>query len=203
MGYTTGEEFHLPSKNYLISDIINLLQKFVKCNIMKILTKSVKIYRVIYMDDMTNSKNIKIEYLSQCIEDTYLLAEKLAEKLKGGEVILLNGDLGAGKTTFTKGLAKFLGVEDIVTSPTFTFMKEYEGRLRLYHFDMYRAQDEDELYELGLNDYLDAGGVCVIEWNKFEDVKDPIVIDIQTLSEDMRLFTISGADLDICELSRD
>ena len=94
--------------------------------------------------------------------------------------------MGAGKTTFTKGLALALGVQDTVTSPTFTFMKSYEGRLTLYHFDMYRAENEDELYELGLADYLDMDGVCVIEWNKFENIKNSIVINIKAIDEHTR-----------------
>lgn len=132
------------------------------------------------------------KYISKSVEDTYALARKIAERLKGGEVILLNGNLGAGKTTFTKGLAKALGIDEVVTSPTFTFMKEYKGRLSLYHFDMYRAEDEDELYELGLSDYLYADGVCVIEWNKFESVPNPIVIDVKTTGEEEREFDVRG-----------
>lgn len=135
------------------------------------------------------------KYISKSVEDTYALARKIAERLKGGEVILLNGDLGAGKTTFTKGLAKALGIDEVVTSPTFTFMKEYKGRLSLYHFDMYRAEDEDELYELGLSDYLYADGVCVIEWNKFESVPNPIVIDVKTTGEEEREFDVRGINL--------
>ncbi len=126
-----------------------------------------------------------MEYLVNSVEETYEVAHKIADSLKGGEIILLNGNLGAGKTTFTKGLAKALGVKDTVTSPTFTFMKEYnEGRIPLYHFDMYRVESEEELYELGLNDYLYMQGVCVIEWNKFENIKNPIVIDI-TVNDDL------------------
>lgn len=134
-------------------------------------------------------------FISKNVEDTYELANKIASKLYGGDIILLNGDLGAGKTTFTKGLAKALGVEEVVTSPTFTFMKEYHGRIPLYHFDMYRVEDEDELYELGLNEYLYMQGVCVIEWNKFEDIKNPIVINIKTMNDDKRYFEISGIEL--------
>lgn len=136
------------------------------------------------------------KYISKSVEDTYALAEKLAKRLKGGEVILLNGNLGAGKTTFTKGLAKALGVEEVVTSPTFTFMKEYKGRLSLYHFDMYRVEDEDELYELGLSDYLYMDGVCVIEWNKFESVPSPIVIDVKAIENDEREFVVEGINLE-------
>ncbi len=135
------------------------------------------------------------KYISKSVEDTYALARKIAERLKGGEVILLNGNLGAGKTTFTKGLAKALGIDEVVTSPTFTFLKEYKGRLSLYHFDMYRAEDEDELYELGLSDYLYADGVCVIEWNKFESVPNPIVIDVKTTGEEEREFDVRGINL--------
>lgn len=132
------------------------------------------------------------KYVSHCVEDTYRLAKTIADKLKGGEVILLNGNLGAGKTTFTKGIAKALGIDEVVTSPTFTFMKEYSGRLNLYHFDMYRAEDEDELYELGLSEYLyDSSGVCVIEWNKFCNLSSYISIDVKTLEEDTREFEIS------------
>ena len=126
-----------------------------------------------------------MEYIVKSVEETYALAKKIADNLKGGEIILLNGDLGAGKTTFTKGLAKALGINDVVTSPTFTFMKQYlSGRIPLYHFDMYRVEEEDELYELGLSEYLYLNGVCVIEWNKFENIENPIVINI-TVNEDL------------------
>lgn len=137
-----------------------------------------------------------IKFTAKNIEDTDALAARIAEKLKGGEVILLNGNLGAGKTTFTKGLAKALGVDEVVTSPTFTFMKEYHGRLDLYHFDMYRVEDEDELYELGLNEYLYMRGVCVIEWNKFKDIKNYIRIDIHVCDDgETREFLIDNIDL--------
>ena len=148
------------------------------------------------MDKMTSASNKRYEYFSKSVEDTFALAKRVAAKLVGGEAILLSGNLGAGKTTFTKGLAKALGVDDVVTSPTFTFMKEYKGRLDLYHFDMYRVSDEDELYELGLNDYLYKDGVCVIEWNKFEDIENPIIIDICYVGDNVRKFEISGIDLD-------
>ena len=133
-----------------------------------------------------------MEYIVHSVEETHNVAKQVAEKLKGKEIILLNGDLGAGKTTFTKGIAKALGITDVVTSPTFTFMKEYNGRLNLYHFDMYRVEEADELYELGLNDYLNMeGGVCVIEWNKFEGIKNPIIIDIEVIDDNTRKITIN------------
>lgn len=97
--------------------------------------------------------------------DTKKFAEELAETLSPGDVIALIGDLGTGKTTLTKYLAKALGVTETVTSPTFNIVKEYRsGRLPLFHFDVYRIEDPDEMYEIGFEEYLYAGGVCVIEW---------------------------------------
>ncbi|MEG1608463.1 MAG: tRNA (adenosine(37)-N6)-threonylcarbamoyltransferase complex ATPase subunit type 1 TsaE [Clostridia bacterium] len=127
-----------------------------------------------------------MKYIVKSIKETYAIAKKLAKTLNGGENIILNGELGAGKTTFTKGLAEALGVKDVVTSPTFTFMKSYKGKFDLFHFDMYRVENEDELFELGLSDYLTAGGICVIEWNKFEVVPNKIVINIVTIDENSR-----------------
>lgn len=131
-------------------------------------------------------------YLSKSIEDTYVLAEKIAKQLTGGEIVLLNGELGAGKTTFTKGLAKALGVTESVVSPTFMIMCEYVGRLPLYHFDMYRIEEEDELEELGLTDYLYENGVCVIEWNKFTHLpKDKLLtINISSIDETTRRYEV-------------
>lgn len=90
---------------------------------------------------------------------------ELGQNAKPGTVIALTGDLGAGKTTLTKSIAKGLGIEDVITSPTFTIVKEYEtGRLPLYHFDVYRIGDIDEMYELGYEEYFFGQGVCVVEW---------------------------------------
>ena len=88
----------------------------------------------------------------------------LGELLEKNDVITLNGDLGAGKTTITKSAAKALMIEEPVTSPTFTIVCEYSGRLPLYHFDAYRITDEEEMYFIGFDEYLTAGGVCIIEW---------------------------------------
>ena len=130
-------------------------------------------------------------YRSNSAKETENIAKAFAKTLKCGDVVCLNGDLGAGKTTFTKGIAKALGITDVVTSPTFTFMKEYEGRINLYHFDMYRVEEADELYELGLNEYLgDKTGVCVIEWNKFENIKNPIIINIEVIDDTSRKIEI-------------
>ncbi len=135
-----------------------------------------------------------MEYFSYSVEDTQRLAMELAKDIKGGEIILLEGDLGTGKTTFTKAFAKALGVTANVTSPTFTFMKEYFGKFPIYHFDMYRVSDEDELYELGLNEYLESkDGVCVIEWNKFRNISKPIIsLKIERINENARKITVSG-----------
>lgn len=97
---------------------------------------------------------------------------ELGQTAKPGTVIALTGDLGAGKTTLTKSIAKGLGIDDVITSPTFTIVKEYySGRLPLYHFDVYRIGDVDEMYELGYEDYFFGEGVCVVEWaDLIEDI---------------------------------
>lgn len=137
-----------------------------------------------------------MEFTCNSVSDTYAVASRLARRLNGGEIILLSGDLGAGKTTFTKGLAKALGISEVVTSPTFTFMKSYTGRLTLYHYDMYRVTDSSELYELGLEEYLGAaGGVCVIEWNKFENLKNTINVTIVGAGDSPRRIDVEGIDL--------
>jgi tRNA threonylcarbamoyladenosine biosynthesis protein TsaE len=102
------------------------------------------------------------EYISSSTEETMSLSEKLAGYLQPGDVLTLEGDLGAGKTTFTKGLAKGLGIEKMVNSPTFTIIKEYYGRLPLYHMDVYRVTDEYE--DLGFDEYFEGEGVTVVEW---------------------------------------
>lgn len=98
-------------------------------------------------------------------EETFALGEKMACQSKAGDVMLLNGDLGVGKTVFTKGFAHGLGIGEPVSSPTFTIMQIYEeGRLPLYHFDVYRIADPEEMDEIGYEDYFYGGGVCLIEW---------------------------------------
>lgn len=97
--------------------------------------------------------------------ETYEFGKELADKLQPGTVIAMVGDLGTGKTTLTKAIAQGLGIEDVITSPTFTIVKEYEdGRLPLYHFDVYRIGDIDEMYELGYEEYFYGQGVSVVEW---------------------------------------
>lgn len=135
-----------------------------------------------------------ITFTSKSVEDTYAFALEFADMLYGGETILLNGDLGAGKTTFTKGLAKALGVTEEVTSPTFTIMNVYtSGRLKLNHLDMYRVENEDELYELGVSESVgEQDAVTVIEWNKLSDISGKIFnVDVKTLGDTEREFFVT------------
>ena len=98
-------------------------------------------------------------------EETKKFGGKLCEKLTAGSIVALTGDLGTGKTTLTKAIAAGLGVTDVITSPTFNIVKQYDsGRLPLYHFDVYRIGDVDEMYEIGYEEYFFGDGVCVIEW---------------------------------------
>ncbi|MBO4627183.1 MAG: tRNA (adenosine(37)-N6)-threonylcarbamoyltransferase complex ATPase subunit type 1 TsaE [Lachnospiraceae bacterium] len=98
-------------------------------------------------------------------EDTFKYGQLLGAKVPAGSVVCLNGDLGVGKTVFAKGVAKGLGVTEPVSSPTFTIVQEYrEGRIPLYHFDVYRIEDPDEMYEIGYEEYFYGDGVCLIEW---------------------------------------
>ncbi|MFI3229738.1 MAG: tRNA (adenosine(37)-N6)-threonylcarbamoyltransferase complex ATPase subunit type 1 TsaE [Bacillota bacterium] len=137
-----------------------------------------------------------MDHFSDGIECTFKIAAELASTLKGGEVILLNGDLGAGKTTFTKGLAKALGIARNVSSPTFTIIKEYGGgRLFLYHIDMYRIEDCTELEELGIEDVFRNDAVTVIEWNKLDKIDGNIInINIEKVSDNSRIYHINESN---------
>lgn len=137
--------------------------------------------------------NAECVFVTHSLEETERLATDFCGTLKGGEVILLNGQLGAGKTTFCKGIAKAMGIEDTVTSPTFTIMREYDGKYHLCHFDMYRIESSDELVELGFDDLLyDKNNVCIIEWNKFVDLQEVITVDIEYIDEKSRRFYFKG-----------
>lgn len=104
-------------------------------------------------------------------EQTKDIGYKLGQLVTPKSVICLIGDLGAGKTTMTQSLAKALEVDDYITSPTFTIVNEYEGRIPLYHFDVYRIRSSDEMYDIGFDEYIDGDGVCIIEWaNLIEDI---------------------------------
>ncbi len=146
----------------------------------------------------------KISFASKSADETFEYAKKLAEKLPGGSVILLSGDLGVGKTVFAKGFAKGLGIDAPVTSPTFTIMQVYDsGRLPLYHFDVYRIEDEEEMVEVGFEDYIYGDGISLIEWpEKIEGLipKDAIKVTISkdlTKGFDYRNIEVTGNELDL------
>ena len=118
-------------------------------------------------------------YESFSYEDTQKIASEIANTLKGDEFIAMYGDLGAGKTAFVQGLAKALGITAHITSPTFTIVNEYEGRVPLYHFDVYRISDPDEMYEIGYEEYVDGDGICIVEWAELiEDLFPPVYYKI-------------------------
>ena len=130
-------------------------------------------------------------------DETQALGIKLAKRLQPGDVIAYFGDLGAGKTALTRGIAQGLGITDIVTSPTYTIVNEYlTGRLPLFHFDMYRLGSSDELFDIGWEDYLARGGVCAVEWS--ENVEDAlqgaisVTIEKDPFEADTRRITIEG-----------
>ncbi len=107
--------------------------------------------------------NIRI-YETNTQQETEAIGKEIGEKVEAGTFYALNGDLGVGKTVFTKGFAKGLAIAEHITSPTFTLMNIYEGRLPLYHFDLYRLTYEEELYDIGYEDYFFGQGVCLVEW---------------------------------------
>ena len=109
---------------------------------------------------------------SRSPKETELIGEEIGKNAKAGDIYCINGGLGVGKTYLSKGIAKGLGVKDVITSPTFTIVNEYEGRLPLYHFDVYRLEGEDDLYAIGADEYFFSGGVCIIEWAEL--VRDAI-----------------------------
>lgn len=139
-----------------------------------------------------------MEFVTECEQETEALGERLAGRLEPGAVVAFTGDLGAGKTAFTRGLARGLGISGRVTSPTFTVVNEYEGgRLPLFHFDMYRLGSSGELFDIGWEDYLARGGVCAVEWS--ENVSDALEEDAISVeicrgeSDNQRIITIEGA----------
>jgi len=118
-------------------------------------------------------------FISDNEDSTLGIAQSFAESLNAGDVVLLNGNLGAGKTVFARGVARGLGIEDEITSPTFTLIHEYAGSLPLYHMDLYRMKGSHDLIDLGIEDYLYGDGVCIIEWpDKLEELKPVNVIEI-------------------------
>lgn len=141
-----------------------------------------------------------MEWITHSPAETEALGARLAEALDAGRVVAFTGDLGAGKTAFVSGMARALGVEERVTSPTFTIVNEYEGgRLPLFHFDMYRLGGADELFHIGWEDYLSRGGVCAVEWseNVAEAIEDGAVrvSIVRGDGDNDRIIAIEGVDL--------
>lgn len=137
------------------------------------------------------------EFISHSVEETERFAEHLAKLLRAGDVIAFRGGLGAGKTAFTRGLAKGLGVGGEVASPTFSLVNEYPGKIPLCHFDMYRIHTEDDLYFTGFFDYLESGCILAIEWS--ENIQDclpesAISVEIQRVDDNTRKITVNGDD---------
>ena len=136
-------------------------------------------------------------YLTNSPEQTEEVGAALSKVLSPGTVIAYRGDLGAGKTAFTRGLARGLGVADPVTSPTYTIVNEYlGGRMPLFHFDMYRLHSADDLWDIGWEDYLERGGICAVEWseNVADAMEDAITVTIEKLGEESRRITIEGGN---------
>ena len=129
--------------------------------------------------------------------ETEAVGAALGTIIPAGTILAYKGDLGAGKTAFTRGLARGLGCTDLVTSPTYTIVNEYlSGRLPLFHFDMYRLASSDDLWDIGWEDYLDRNGVCAVEWSENVDdaMENAISVTIEKLGEDARRITLEGGD---------
>jgi tRNA threonylcarbamoyladenosine biosynthesis protein TsaE len=138
-----------------------------------------------------------MEFITHSPEQTEEIGVALGKILKAGTILAYEGDLGAGKTAFTRGLARGLGAKDMVTSPTYTIVNEYlSGRLPLFHFDMYRLASSDDLWDIGWEDYLDRGGVCAVEWseNAADAMEGAIRVRIEKIGDESRRITIEGGD---------
>ena len=138
-----------------------------------------------------------MKFITHSPEETEKVGQALGAVLTPGTILAYEGDLGAGKTAFTRGLARGLGATETVTSPTYTIVNEYlSGRLPLFHFDMYRLASSDDLWDIGWEDYLERGGVCAVEWseNVHDAMEDAIIVRIEKTGEDSRCITIEGGD---------
>ncbi len=141
-----------------------------------------------------------MEFVSLSRNETKEIAKKFSSSVKEGDIICLDGDLGAGKTAFVSGFAEGLGYKGYVTSPTFTLVNEYEAEKTIYHFDVYRIDECDDMFDIGLDDYLFSDGVCIIEWaERIKSVLPENVINIEIKKdiekgEDFRKITIEGGD---------
>lgn len=136
-------------------------------------------------------------FLSNSPSETESIGAALGKIVPPGTILAYRGGLGAGKTAFTRGLARGLGCSDMVTSPTYTIVNEYlTGRLPLFHFDMYRLASSDDLWDIGWEDYLERGGVCAVEWseNVADAMEEAVFVTIEKLDADARRITVEGGD---------
>ena len=146
---------------------------------------------------MKKAQKPKFKSKSYCVisnsaQETIKFGEKLGKKLKANDVIALSGNLGAGKTTLMQGLAKGLGVKEYVTSPTFTLINQYKGKILVFHVDLYRLESENQIEDLGIEEYFKANGVCVIEWaERMAKLLPPNAnkIELKYLNENDRLIS--------------
>ncbi len=134
-----------------------------------------RLSKILHWEIVMKPKKENGYYVSKSEKDTQEIAKEVAKTLHGGEFLLLSGDLGVGKTTFTKALCKELGVQEVVTSPTFTIMKTYHGKFDIHHLDMYRIESEDDVAELGLLEQIEENDITVIEWNKFSELPGKVL----------------------------
>ena len=138
-----------------------------------------------------------MEFITHSPEETERVGAALGRVIPAGTVIAYEGDLGAGKTAFTRGLSRGLGCAEQVTSPTYTIVNEYlSGKYPLFHFDMYRLASSDDLFDIGWEDYLERGGVCAVEWSENVDdaMENAIYVKIEKTGEETRRITIEGGD---------
>ena len=138
-----------------------------------------------------------MEFITNSPMETEAVGERLGKVLPAGTILAYTGDLGAGKTAFTRGLAKGLGATEQVTSPTYTIVNEYlSGRCPLFHFDMYRLTCADDLWDIGWEDYLDRNGVCAVEWseNVMDAMEGAIFVNIEKTGEESRRITLKGGE---------
>ncbi len=141
---------------------------------------------------MQNSKLVLYTYSEK---ETEAVGRAVGERLFAGALLLLEGELGAGKTVFARGVARGLGIKGTISSPTFTLLRAYEGRLPFYHFDLYRLEKEDELMELGIDEYLDGDGVALVEWpGRFDSffTGPALLVYIERNGDEARLLVMSG-----------
>lgn len=136
-----------------------------------------------------------MKFVSSSAEETQEIGKKIGQSLKSGDIVALYGGLGSGKTVFAKGIAKGIGINDEVVSPTFTLLKQYQGKQTLYHFDLYRIDDEQELYHIGFYDYIGKSGICVIEWAEHAGEIPPCIsVHLEGSGQDTRTINIEGLE---------